>query len=266
MEQGEISSIENPGEALKSAREARGLTIADIARETRQSQDTLSALERMETDSMSATILRMQARSYALCLGLDGEQIASSFAARRGQMQTPTLGRSAANRFAELRDPIPLMVSAFGLMLIAIIGGYWVFGQSASDESVDRLAISSRIQLGIEEVPPHLNIIGNPSRLELKIVANRLAWLEVRGSDGTIFRSRYMARGEHYFPRAEADWTLTARDAGAFSIYLDEEFVFNLGDDAQAVYSRNVDELSLAATETLERALAERDSSLSNNR
>ncbi|MEO1065695.1 MAG: hypothetical protein AAFZ07_30165, partial [Actinomycetota bacterium] len=39
------------------------------------------------------------------------------------------------------------------------------------------------------------------AQLPLALTAVESGWVEVRGSDGTIFVSRAMSRGERYFPR-----------------------------------------------------------------
>ena len=50
------------GERMRAAREDKGLSLKQVAGETRQSQDTLASLESMQTSHIPATILRMQAR------------------------------------------------------------------------------------------------------------------------------------------------------------------------------------------------------------
>jgi ribulose-5-phosphate 4-epimerase/fuculose-1-phosphate aldolase len=79
---------------------------------------------------------------------------------------------------------------------------------------------------------------------ELSIVALKPAWIEVRGSDGTIFRSRTMARGEVYYPRMDAGWTVTARNPNACVWALDGEQIMPMGQADSPIYSLSVDTMA----------------------
>ncbi len=57
----ETAAAMTSGERLRAARVGRDLSLKDVAASTHQSLDTLAALETMETDHISPTILRMQA-------------------------------------------------------------------------------------------------------------------------------------------------------------------------------------------------------------
>lgn len=261
-----IERVENPGELLRRAREALNLSIADVAASTRQSQDTLAALESMQTANMPATILRMQARIYAQFLNLDADALASAYAAEPGQMQMPRSLRSSQGKRGWMAIRAPLIGLAAAFTVVLSISAIWMLSTPSPETSHDPLAVSSRVQLGGNPTALQITDLATNAALELSLTAQRRAWIEVRGSDGTIFRSRVMSAGETYFPRRDAGWTLTTRDAGAFSIFLDDDFVAPLGDDGQAIYSRNVDDLSRSAVDTLQRALAERDGATPNNR
>ncbi len=95
-----------------------------------------------------------------------------------------------------------------------------------------------------------------PDTLPLELVAVRQGWLEVRGADGTIFRSRVMAEGETYFPRLNAGWTVSARDGGAFEWRVGDIVVSPLGPDGAEVFSVSVDEQLTRAAEVSAPAMA----------
>lgn len=50
----EAELVKTMGERLREAREAKSLQLRDVARQTRQSQDTLASLEEMETEHIPA--------------------------------------------------------------------------------------------------------------------------------------------------------------------------------------------------------------------
>jgi ribosome-binding protein aMBF1 (putative translation factor) len=68
---------DNPGEALRAAREARGLSIQDLTRTTKIAGATLVALEHNELEKLPATIFtRGFVKAYAQEVGLDPEAAA----------------------------------------------------------------------------------------------------------------------------------------------------------------------------------------------
>ena len=93
-------------------------------------------------------------------------------------------------------------------------------------------------------------------KLDLSIVALKSAWIEVRGEDGTIFRSRMMAKGESYYPRLDAGWTVTVQDGSAFEWRIEDEAVGRLSEEAQPIYSASIDEAAAQAAERRSPALA----------
>ena len=88
-----------------------------------------------------------------------------------------------------------------------------------------------------------------PTNLQLELVAVRQGWLEIRGADGTIFRSRVMAAGENYFPRLDAGWTVSAKDGGAFQWRVGDVVIGPLGPEGAAVFSVSVDQKLAEAAE-----------------
>jgi cytoskeleton protein RodZ len=78
------------GEALRSAREARGATIAEAATATRIRASHLEALEREELDSLGGAVyVKGFLRSYATWLGLDPGPLVAAFRAGHGEDAQP---------------------------------------------------------------------------------------------------------------------------------------------------------------------------------
>ena len=242
------------GARLRGAREARALDLRDVARETRQSQDTLAALEEMETTHIPASILRLQARNYARFLGLPEEEIASAYAEQRGSTNAQAMPVEVAQRSFPTKI---VAVSAAGVLVAALaITGVSLLLRPSAPQEVDQLAISARLApAGVEQFElGNLSVSGDN---ELSLLAKRDAWIEVRGSDGTVFRSRQMSAGESYYPRLGAGWTITVRDAGAFDWRLGGDTYAAVGNDQQALYSLSVDGVHETAVAAQSAALAE---------
>lgn len=251
----ETDTVETVGARLRSARESRGLELRDVAGKTRQSQDTLAALESMETEHIPSTILRLQARNYARFLGLPEDEIASAYAERSGS----TNAQAMPEEVAQSTFPTRAVAIGAGAVLAAsilIAGISVVFLQTSAPQSTDQLAISARLApTNIEEMTSVT--LNADDGTEFSLRAKKAAWIEVRGSDGTVFRSRQMAAGETYFPRTGAGWTITVRDAGAFEWRLGEDLISNVGEDQQALYSLSVDNVLNETLAARRAALAE---------
>ena len=251
----DTETVETVGARLRSAREARGLELRDVAGKTRQSQDTLAALESMETEHIPSTILRLQARNYARFLGLPEDEIASAYAERSGSTNAQAMPEEVVQSSFPTRT-VAIGAGAVLAASILVAGISFVFFQSSSPQSADQLAISARLApTNIEEMTS-VNLNADEGS-EFSLRATKAAWIEVRGSDGTVFRSRQMAAGETYFPRTGAGWTITVRDAGAFEWRLGEDLIANVGEDQQALYSLSVDNVLNETLAARRAALAE---------
>lgn len=242
------------GERLREAREAKSLALRDVASQTRQSQDTLAALEEMETDHIPDSILRLQARNYARFLGLPEEEVASAYAVNRGATNASAMPVEVSDKKVPTRM---ILVAAAAVFAVGVVGtGISLLLQPAEQQSTDQLAISARLAPNTVQEIDFAAFRAEASQ-EFSLQATKSAWIEVRGSDGTVFRSRNMSAGETYFPRMGAGWTITVRDAGAFEWRLGDDVYATVGDDQQALYSLSVDNVLEAAVAAQSAALAE---------
>lgn len=249
-------AIASVGARLREARLAKSLELRDVANKTRQSQDTLAALESMETAHIPNSILRLQARNYARFLGLPEDDVANAFAEQKSAPVAPQRETATAQR-AEF--PTRLVLIGVGTAIAAtvlIAAASVILTQPSTQQTTDQLAISARLApTNIDELRT-LNLDADTGN-EFSLRATKAAWIEVRGSDGTVFRSRNMSRGETYFPRTGAGWTITVRDAGAFEWRLGDDVVSTVGEDQQALYSLSVDTVMQEALIAQRAALAE---------
>ena len=242
------------GARLYEARQAKQLNLRDVADQTRQSQETLEALEAMETSHLPASIVRLQAKNYARFLGLPEDEIASAFAAPSGPAvkSSPATTSAAPGGFGR-----PIVFGAGALIIAsAIIGGAIIMSQPRAVDAVDPLAISARLAPAYANIDEIDDLVSEITE-EFGIYAKQRAWIEVRGSDGTVFRNREMAPGESYYPRTAAGWTITVQDAGAFEWRLGDVTAETVGETGQALYSVSIDDALAAAVNARSAALAE---------
>jgi cytoskeleton protein RodZ len=113
------------GDTLRRARQARGLTIAEVAQQLKFAPRQLEALEDDRLDALpGATITRGMVRNYARLLKLEPEPLLALLAER---LQAPDTGRLAA-RYTE---PVPfsdhgrrsnIVYLSLSLLVLAVVG------------------------------------------------------------------------------------------------------------------------------------------------
>lgn len=242
------------GARLLEARQARQLNLRDVAEKTRQSKETLQALENMETAHMPPSLVRLQARNYARFLGLPEDEIASGFQSVQDDVQM----QSSPIRATAPAIPLQAIVYGVGAVIIgaAIVSAAILVAQPKPAETNDPLAISARLAPAYADMAELDNLASEVGE-EFGIIATQRAWVEVRASDGTVFRNREMEIGETYFPRMGAGWTITVRDAGAFRWQLGDTAGASLGESGQALYSVSVDDALASTIDARSSALAQ---------
>ncbi|HYG47052.1 MAG TPA: helix-turn-helix domain-containing protein [Allosphingosinicella sp.] len=124
------------GERLRVAREAKGLSLDDVARQTRIPVRHLEHIEREEWDALPAITYSVGfARSYANVVELDGAQIGAEVRAQLGGARP---GNAAAAPFYEPADPARVpprsLAIAAAVLAVLLVIGYLVWRSSAVDD------------------------------------------------------------------------------------------------------------------------------------
>lgn len=113
------------GEILRTAREARKLSVEQVNRETKISVQTVSALEQDDFGAFpSETYLKGFVRTYADFLGLDGNRLWSMIGARSGAPATgpgPAWETESGIREERLGPPRWIRQILLPVMLVAIV-------------------------------------------------------------------------------------------------------------------------------------------------
>lgn len=245
IEPKEATDAETPvmtvGEQLRSAREARGLSVKDVATKTRQTQAVLTALEAMETDHIAPTILRMQAGSYAEFLGLDRAEIADAYSLSKSALISENMPGEILRHSQQENRRSLWPIAAGAALIIAGCVSFWSVQSIVTAKPQTKIA-SIKTIVPPASAPKYERPVRTVATPELSIRALTTGWIEVRGSDGTIFRNRNMSAGEVYYPRMGAAWTVTVRNGAAFEWWFGNRRIGLLSEEASPVYSINVDE------------------------
>jgi transcriptional regulator with XRE-family HTH domain len=124
------------GERLRVAREAKKLSLDDVARQTRIPVRHLEHIEREEWDALPAITYSVGfARSYANTVDLDGAQIGAEVRQQLGGIRP---GNAAAAPFYEPADPARVpprsIAIAAAVLAVLLVVGYLVWRSSAVDD------------------------------------------------------------------------------------------------------------------------------------
>lgn len=125
------------GQRLKTAREAKGMSLDDVARQTRVPIRHLQHIEKGEWDALPATTYSVGfARAYANAVGLNGSEIGIEL---REQLGTGPSYQAATPAYYEPADParVPprsLALIAAGLAVLLVLG-YAAWRSGAVDSS-----------------------------------------------------------------------------------------------------------------------------------
>jgi cytoskeleton protein RodZ len=133
------------GERLRVAREAKKLSLDDVARQTRIPIRHLEHIEREEWDALPAITYSVGfARSYANVVDLDGAQIGAEVRQQLGGVRP---GNAAATPYYEPADPARVpprsLAIAAAVLAVLLVIGYLVWRNSAvEDDSPADVAIT----------------------------------------------------------------------------------------------------------------------------
>ena len=121
------------GERLRIAREAKGLSLEDVARQTRIPIRHLEHIERSEWEALPAVTYSVGfARSYATIVGLDGSQIGAEL---RQELGATRNNPSPAAAYYEPADPARVPPRSIALIAaivaILLVVGYLVWRSNA---------------------------------------------------------------------------------------------------------------------------------------
>ena len=193
--------VENVGQRLRAAREAKGLSIEDVASTTRIPTRHLLSLEQSEWSNLPAPTYSVGfAKNYATAVGLDKVEIAEQLRAEMGNV-LPAHYTSVTDNLEPVEGnrsmPKGIVLGALAALALIALALTWLsnrerFGSDAAPVAeVDNMAL-----------PP--GAISAPSAQgPVVITANEPVWIEVRDS-ATTLRQAELAAGQSFEVPASA--------------------------------------------------------------
>jgi len=238
------------GTRLKSAREAKQLTLEEVAQATKVQRRTLVAIEEDRLQEvLESAYARIFLRRYAAFLGLDGSAILAEYLATHppaevsAALPTPSSAASSPAAPSSLLFP-PIASSAVSfpwrilfpalLGLLFLIGiyflGYLVLhsksnktgrpGSSQAVVSKPKSTVGEKVSAGAAKKTQEERFLvprSQPLKLSLKTKAD--VWLQIK-SDGMIIFQSVLPKGSQESWTAKDELELWTGNAGAMDLFL----------------------------------------------
>ncbi|HVC20682.1 MAG TPA: helix-turn-helix domain-containing protein [Vicinamibacterales bacterium] len=238
------------GARLRSAREAREISLRRIAGVTRISLPALEALERNDISRLPGGIFsRAFVRAYATEVGLDPEQTVRDFIASfpqesvlaghpvKHEQEERQVREKQKRRFGRLAR-----LAGLGLPALLLAGYLAVSGFRAST-GVDASVVADagggvRSAVGTSAVVDHpATASARSDLLQVAIAARSACWVSAT-VDGHRSIQRLLEPGEHAVLQVRDQVVLTAGDAAALELTINGEAARALGGRGQVVTVR----------------------------
>jgi cytoskeletal protein RodZ len=204
----QVEAVGDPiGVRLRTAREAQGLTLDDIAAKTRVPIRHLVHIEKGEWDQLPAPTYSVGfARAYATAVGLDSSEIGAELRSQLSDTQAPV--PSYYEPADPARVPPRWLALVAGLIAILLIGGYFVWRSNTlgdEDEQITQVETAStpaappQPQPGSPAAPMPAGAAG-----PVVITATDDVWLRVYEAGGPKLFERILKAGERFEVPASA--------------------------------------------------------------
>lgn len=224
------------GAELKAAREAAGLSYADITNALHIQTPYLSAIENLKVDDLpSLGYVLGFIRTYAKHLGIEPKEAVERY---KTDIECPeNLGLRDRPHFVPKRKiRLPRgTFAATAVLSCALVAVTWYGSQSSAQSAQfsERPQVATQ-NFGFEPLGPTQ---GNPEIISL--IATSTSFVQVQGAAGEELISRIMLPDEIFETEKKHVPLATVRDAGAFDLYLGGEYIGPLGAKGESL--KNVD-------------------------
>lgn len=218
MDETESDDVVTVGQRLREAREAKGLSVEDVASQTRIPTRHLLSLETGDWAKLPAATYSIGfAKNYAGAIGLDRNEIGEQLRAEMGGYNPV----SASTEVYEAADPartMPkgLVIGALVLLALVVLGLTWLSNRSmAPDEQVAEAA--NVVQPAANEVA----VAPQPqpaAQAPVVLTATEAVWIQVKDGASTLQQGELTVGQRYEVPSSAAAPVLTTGKPEALRI------------------------------------------------
>jgi len=240
------------GAVLRDARERRGVSLRELASNTKITASILHGLEDGRVDRLPGGLYsRAFVRSYAREVGLDPDETVEAFLKAVPEAQDDfNLKLIDSKLILGSVLNLPIIIAGVVLVCLIVIILWFIFGarvdQSAlTSEDIEAPGVSLSTQQPLPTAPaestredisfPGSNLdSGSDGQFTVSVHPTGPCWVSLT-IDGDRVLARVMTDGERESYEVENQLVLNIGDAGTFEFSIDEEPGRSLGGDGQVV-------------------------------
>ena len=216
------------GERLKSAREAKKLSLEEVSGITKIQRQTLEAVEQNRVqEALDPAYARIFVKKYASFLGLDGTLLVNEYPGLSREAVGMEPAKESAQ--AEAGQPVtrpkpPSFLAPAGIALAALVGvgflGYM---------AVDLFHTLKQPRPTAAVAPPKPKLLVPASKpIKLTVQTTADVWLQLK-ADGTVVFQNVLAKGARESWTAKTDLELWTGNAGVMQLFLNGKPLEGLG-------------------------------------
>lgn len=195
------------GQRLRRAREAKGLTLEDVATQTRIPIRHLRSIEDSKWDDLPAITYTVGfGRSYANAVGLDGSEVGRELRDQLGYSQRPTISPEYYDPPDPARVPSRSIAWIAAILAVVLLVGYLIWsGRDGGDEAAEAPPAAQQApppQAAPPQPAPPPNYAGQP----VTLVAEEEVWVRItdRAAGNRQLVERILQPGEQFQVPADA--------------------------------------------------------------
>lgn len=201
MDETELPATSPVGERLREAREAKGLSLEDVASETRIPRRHLESLETGDWSKLPAPTYTIGfAKSYAGAIGLDRNEIGDELRAEMGGYRPETATQETFEPADPARTmPRSLVLGAVVAVIVLFLIFSWLHSRSLSspEQPSAATAPATAPQAQPVQAPPAAPPAAAAAQGPVVLTATAPAWVRVSDQGKTLFEGM-MQPGQTY--------------------------------------------------------------------
>jgi cytoskeleton protein RodZ len=253
------SELATFGEELKREREIRGISLKEIADDTKISKRFLEAIERNDHKTLPAPVFtRGFVRQYARYLGLNAEEMVNRYnyaAAGDDRIEKsahlerlvqpivpePPVRKGIPPLYARIDRNVYITIA---IVIALALVGWWAYRlkqQRAATDQAETRPVVVASSSAAAPTPPPAQVTTNPDTLRLTLDVNDDSWITLE-ADGKVVISHEVKAGERHTYEAKDRFRFaTIGNAGGVVVTLNDIRVPALGRERQVVHDRIFD-------------------------
>lgn len=191
MDELDATEVPTVGERLRAAREAKGLSLDDVATQTRIPRRHLESVENSEWDRLPAPTYTIGfAKSYASAVDLDRTEIGEDLRSEMGGSRAPTASADVFEPADPARSmPRWLVLAAIIAVILVIVVMSWLSNRSLHDDNDVQQPVASAPASTAPVQPAQQSAAAPVTQGPVVITATAPAWLRVTDQGKKLYEA-----------------------------------------------------------------------------